>query len=165
MADDIERRSLYPMPLPPRIAGRLSTMAQPYPDRLYEQFCALRSNGVDVMVSLQPAAERQAAGLEGEPAAAVRAGLEFHEVPFVDFGVPDRAVAAPVIELLCDRIRAGRHVVLHCAGGIGRSSVLAGAILVQLGVPAAGVWRIISDARGCEVPETDEQRAWLTDPP
>jgi len=70
MADDIERRSLYPMPLPPRIAGRLSTMAQPYPDRLYEQFCALRSNGVDVMVSLQPAAERQAAGLEGEPAAA-----------------------------------------------------------------------------------------------
>jgi len=97
MADDIERRSLYPMPLPPRIAGRLSTMAQPYPDRLYEQFCALRSNGVDVMVSLQPAAERQAAGLEGEPAAAVRAGLEFHEVPVVDFGVPDRAVAAPVM--------------------------------------------------------------------
>ena len=165
MAGEIELRSLYRMPVPPHTAGRLSTMAQPYPDRLYEQFRALRSNGVEVMVSLQPAAERQAAGFEGEPAAAVRAGVEFHEVPVVDFGVPDRAEAAPVIELLCDRIRAGRHVVLHCAGGIGRSSVLAGAILVRLGVPAAGVWRIIGDARGCEVPETDEQRAWLRDPP
>jgi protein-tyrosine phosphatase len=81
----------------------------------------------------------------------------------VDFGVPDRAVAAPVVELLCDRIRAGRHVVLHCAGGIGRSSVVCGAILVRLGVPATDVWRLISAARGHDVPETDEQRAWLDD--
>jgi protein-tyrosine phosphatase len=138
-------------------------MARPYPDRLDEQLSALRSDGVDVLVSLQPAAERQAAGLAGEPAAAVRAGLEFHELPVADFGVPDRAVAAPVIELLCDRIRAGRHVVVHCAGGIGRSSVLSGAILVRLGVPAADVWQLISAARGCAVPETDEQRAWLRD--
>lgn len=159
-----QERPLYPIPLPAGIAGRLSTMAQPYPDRLEEQFAALRRDGVDLVVSLQPVAERQAAGLAGEPTAAARAGLEFHELPVVDFGVPDRDVAAPVIRLLCDRIRAGRHVVVHCAGGIGRSSVVAAATLVQLGTPAADVWRLISDARGCEVPETDEQRAWLTDP-
>jgi protein-tyrosine phosphatase len=165
MPGDVQRRPRYPMPLPPRLAGRLSTMAQPYPDRLDEQFSALRADGVDVVVSLQPAAERRAAGLAEEPAAAARAGLEFHELPVVDFGVPDRAEATPVIEVLCDRIRAGRHVVVHCAGGIGRSSVVSGAILVRLGVPAADVWRLISAARGCEVPETDEQRAWLIDPP
>jgi len=50
---------------------------------------------------------------------------------------------------------------VHCAGGIGRSSVLSGAIMVQLGVPAADVWQVIGEARGCVVPETDEQRAWL----
>jgi anti-anti-sigma factor len=159
-----ERRPLYPMPLPPAVPGRLSTMAQPFPDRLKEQFAALRADGVDVIVSLQPVAERQAAGLAGEPAAVACAGLEFHELPVVDFGVPDRAAAEPVVRLLCDRIREGRHVVVHCAGGIGRSSVVAAAILVQLGTPAAEVWRVVSEARGREVPETDEQRAWPIDP-
>jgi hypothetical protein len=133
---DMELRPRYAMPLPPGLAGRLSTMAQPYPDRLDEQFAALRAAGVDVVVSLQPPVERHAAGLDGEPAAAARAGVEFHELPVADFGVPDRAAAAPVVALLCDRVRAGRQVVLHRAGGIGRSSVVAGAVLVGLGVPA-----------------------------
>lgn len=158
-------RPRYPMPLPPGLAGRLSTMAQPYPEGLNEQFAALRSDGVDVVVRLQPLPERRAAGLDAEPAAARGAGLEFHELPVVDFGVPDRAEAAPVVELLGARIRAGRHVVLHCAGGIGRSSLIAGAILVHLGVPVADVWPLISAARGREVPETDEQRAWLDGDP
>jgi hypothetical protein len=55
-------------------------MAQPHPDRRYEQSSALRSYGVDVVVSLQPLAERQAAGLVGEPAEAVGVGLEFHQL-------------------------------------------------------------------------------------
>lgn len=163
MTGGVIRRPLHAIPLPGAVAGRLSTMAQPYPDRLDEQFAALRADGVDVVVSLQPVAERRSAGLVDEPAAATRAGLEFHELPVVDFGVPDRATATPVIELLCERIRAGGHVVVHCAGGIGRSSVLSAAILVRLGVSAADVWQIIGDARGCVVPETEEQRAWLLD--
>jgi protein-tyrosine phosphatase len=55
-----------------------------------------------------------------------------------------------------------RHVVTHCRGGIDRSSLLAGALLVMDGASPEAAWQAISEARGRNVPETDEQRAWLT---
>ena len=153
---------LYRIPLPDSIAGLLSTMAQPPGgDALAGALAQLRLAGVDVLVSLQTDGERQEARLADEPAAAVRAGLEFHELPIVDFGVPEHAAVAPLVDLLVARLAAGRHVAVHCWAGIGRSSLIAGAVLVRLGVPSLRAWTIIGEARGCRVPETDEQRDWL----
>jgi protein-tyrosine phosphatase len=67
-----------------------------------------------------------------------------------------------VLRLLHDRLVAGAHVAVHCRGGVGRSSLVAAACLVRLGVPADQVWRVIGEARGARVPETRRQRQWLT---
>jgi hypothetical protein len=137
-------------------------MAQPSGgDALAEAMAELRRAGVDLLVSLQTDGERHESRLLDEPAAAVQAGLEFHELPIVDFGVPERSAVAPLVDLLVARLRAGRHVAVHCWAGIGRSSLVAGAILVRLGVPSQRAWVVIGEARGCRVPETDEQREWL----
>jgi protein-tyrosine phosphatase len=55
-------------------------------------------------------------------------------------------------------------VAIHCRGGIGRSSLMAAAVLVQLGAAPEQAWDTVSVARGMPVPETEEQRAWLTGP-
>jgi hypothetical protein len=47
------------------------------------------------------------------------------------------------------------------ASGIGRSSLLAAAVLVEDGVDPDEAWDLIS-ARGYAVPDTEEQRIWLT---
>lgn len=130
-------------------------------DQLDAELAALRQAGVDVLVCLLPSAERDALDLSDEPVAAARAGLEFHQLPIPDFGVPQRADAGPVLDLLTARLREGRRVVVHCRGGIGRSGLVAAALLVRLGVPLADAWDHVSAARGHRVPETDEQRAWL----
>ena len=153
------RPELYPVPAPGGV--RLAVMAHPAGgDRLEADLRALRAAGVDVLLSLQPAAERRELDLSAEPAAAVRAGLVFRELPTVDFGVPDPVQAAPVLAALAGDLRAGRYVVVHCRGGVGRSGTVAAALLVLLGVPLAQAWRDLAVARGRPVPETDAQRRW-----
>jgi len=143
--------------------ARLSTMPRPHGgSRLDGELTALRAAGVDVLVSLLTLGECIEAGLTGEGSAAGRVGMEFHHFPIGDFGVPDRTEIEPLLDLLTKRLVDGAHVAVHCYAGIGRASVVAGALLVRLGVPADQVWEIISTARGLRVPETERQRGWLT---
>src|SRR5690242_18493283 len=150
----------YAIPAP--FPARLSIMARPNgAGQLESELRGLRAGGVDVLVCLLTPDERERAGLADEPDLAARAGLDFHAFPIPDFSVPDRHAAAPVLDALAALLAAGRHVVVHCWGGIGRSSLVAAALLVRLGTPADLAWETIATARGCPVPETEAQRHWL----
>jgi predicted protein tyrosine phosphatase len=152
--------TLYRIPAPP--PARLSTMPRPRGGEwLDDEMLALRRAGVDVLVCLLTLAERVELGLSDEPAAARRAGLEFHSFPIIDFGVPDHADVQPLLDDLVTRLTGGRYVAVHCRAGIGRSSLIAAALLVRLGTPTGQVWDLIAEARGLPVPETGEQRRWL----
>jgi protein-tyrosine phosphatase len=52
-------------------------------------------------------------------------------------------------------------VAVHCWGGVGRSSLVAAALLVLRGSTAQAAWHRVAYARGVPVPETDEQRDWV----
>jgi protein-tyrosine phosphatase len=55
----------------------------------------------------------------------------------------------------------GRIVVINCRAGIGRASMIAAATLVLEGGTPTAAWEMISSARGCSVPDTAEQIAWV----
>jgi protein-tyrosine phosphatase len=135
--------------------GVLSTMGHP---RDLRHVADLAAAGVDVIVCALTKTELEKLDLTGEEEAARDAGMAFHSVPIPDFGVP---AAAPDLDAVVEEMRAGRHVLVHCWGGIGRSSLVAGALLVMDGASAEAAWQAISEARERDVPETDEQRAWL----
>jgi len=144
------------------VSGRLATMAHPAGGRrLIADLTALRDAGVDVLVSLQTVDEQAEAGLSGEADAAARAGLEFRHLPIPDMGVPDQAAVAPAVAAIAADVSAGRHVVIHCWAGIGRSSTIAAAVLIELGATPPDACATISAARGMRVPETQTQRDWL----
>ncbi|MEZ5300547.1 MAG: hypothetical protein R3F11_07800 [Verrucomicrobiales bacterium] len=58
-------------------------------------------------------------------------------------------------------VRGGRSVVFHCRAGIGRSSTMAAAALTCFGIGADEAFARISEARGLQVPDTDEQIDWV----
>jgi protein-tyrosine phosphatase len=58
-------------------------------------------------------------------------------------------------------LREGTFVVVHCQAGVGRSSLIAGTVLVHEGPSPTEAWERIEAARGRPVPDTAEQRAWL----
>ena len=144
------------------VSGRLATMAHPTGGRhLIADLTALREAGVDVLVSLQTTDEQAEIGLTDEADAAARAGLEFRHLPIPDMGVPDLAAVAPAIAAIGADVAGGRHVVIHCWAGIGRSSTIAAAVLIELGATPSDACATISAARGLRVPETQAQRDWL----
>ena len=84
-------------------------------------------------------------------------------LPLEDRGVPaDRAAAARVVQLVAGRLAEGARVLVHCRAGIGRSGLIAGCVMAQLGLrPAATILERLSAVRGVEVPDTPEQAEWL----
>jgi protein-tyrosine phosphatase len=142
--------------------GRVSTMPHPTGgDELPAAMTSLRARGTDILVSALTVKEQTDLHLTDERAAAETAGMEFHSLPIGDFGIPDRDEITPTLTHLLERLHGGAHLVVHCWAGIGRSSLIAASLLVLDGVGPDEAWRLISDARGVTVPETDEQRAWI----
>ncbi|MEZ5095713.1 MAG: sulfur transferase domain-containing protein [Nocardioides sp.] len=153
--------TLYTVDRPGR-PGRLSTM--PRPDggsALAGELAALAERGVTLVVSLLAEPESDQLGLAEEAEAAERAGLAFRRLPTPDFGVPEPGPAQDLANDLAARLAAGDHVVVHCRGGVGRSSLLAALVLVAEGDAPDQAWARLGDARGRPVPETDEQRAFV----
>lgn len=142
---------------------RIGTMARPRGgDWLADEVADLRRQGVGVLVSALTADEVRELDLTAEPATYAAAGIRFVSLPIPDRQVPEssRALLAR-LRPLCASLVPGEAVAVHCRAGIGRSSLLAGAILCCSGWSAADAWPAIASARGLSVPDTEEQRAWL----
>lgn len=140
-------------------AGPLSTMAAPPGHEQLSPFLsALREQGVDVLVSLLPPREEARLGLTSEEQEAAEVGMEFLRLATRDFGAPGLEATKVVASDVCQRLAGDQHVVIHCRGGVGRSSTLAAAVLVAEGLSPDEAWRLISAARGTQVPETRGQR-------
>jgi protein-tyrosine phosphatase len=148
--------------IPTTRQGTLSTMARPRGGGwLVDEVAALRAAGADVVVSLLTEGEARELELAAEAEAARMGGLRFISFPIQDFGVPPVAEYRELLDHLGQELQAGSHVVVHCRGGIGRSSLVAIGVLVREGQSVPDACRLVSTARGMEVPETAEQRGWL----
>jgi protein-tyrosine phosphatase len=79
-----------------------------------------------------------------------------------DYAIPSAAEIPSLIHFLVEilRLLTADHVVLiHCAGGIGRTGLVAALLLVYLGYTVEEAIRIIKKAGSSA--ETDEQKEFL----
>lgn len=154
--------SFFPIPLRTTgLSGALSIGPRPAADALDEWVDQARNMGVTRVVSLITDNEVDTYQLGNESTALARNAIAFERFPIADFGVPDREALTLFLDRAEDYLRRGEHVHLHCAGGVGRAGMIAASLLCRAGIPAQGATKIVSDARGRSVPETDAQRALI----
>jgi protein-tyrosine phosphatase len=153
--------TLYPIIGLP--AGRLAILARPRAgDWLRDETRSWRASGIDVIVSLLEDEEIAELGLDEEELACQAATLQFHRFPIPDRGVPGSIVDfTRFVDTLCQEIRAGRGVGVHCRMGLGRSAMVVACVLRRLGVGLEEAWGQVASARGMSVPDTAEQKAWV----
>jgi protein-tyrosine phosphatase len=131
-------------------------------DWLFDEVMGWRVEGIDTVVSLLQADEVRDLGLEPEGDLCLDQLIDFISFPIPDRGVPSSIPdAKALIQSLAERVRDGRIVAVHCRAGIGRSSLVAACILVDLGIEPERGWVMIERARGLAVPDTEEQVRWL----
>ncbi len=131
-------------------------------DSLKDDLLRFRQSGVEVLVSLLEPSEALWLGLKDEGPLAEAVGMHFLSYPILDVHVPpDVASFRAFVGGLADRLRAGERVGVHCRGSIGRSTVTAACTLIHLGWNAKEALKAIEAARGCEVPDTEEQLRWI----
>jgi protein-tyrosine phosphatase len=103
-------------------------------------------------------------GLQEEEAVARKEGLEYYAFPIPDYSVPrSRADLGKLLNQLEKALESGKNVAVHCRAGIGRSSVVVASTLVSAGLEPEEAFRRIEKARGRPVPDTAEQREWVTE--
>jgi len=143
--------------------GRIATAARPRAgDWLEDELRSWKGEGANVVVSLLERDETVELELGGEAAVCQALGLTFINMGVPDMGVPiEMGETRRLVSDLAARVRRGEALVVHCRGGLGRSSTIAAAILKHLGISPHDAFERISKARGFRVPETPEQIAWV----
>lgn len=130
-------------------------------DGLASDLGRLRAIGIDVLVSCLTPSEEQELDLRDEETVARAAGLEFVRTTIDDRSVPRAGSVDRAVDGLGAAIRRGQRVAVHCRMGLGRSPMIAAAVLIAGGTHADVAISRVGMARGVAIPETEEQRAWL----
>jgi protein-tyrosine phosphatase len=129
---------------------------------LYQDLLKLRRAGIDVLVSMLSDDQIDMLELQQEALIAERLGMSFvhHAIP--DHQIPGNPHAfRALVHDLAQRLRDGHRVGIHCWGSIGRAPLTTACTLIHLGWKPQAALAAIESARGCEVPETEEQRQWV----
>jgi protein-tyrosine phosphatase len=129
---------------------------------LQDELHMIRRGGIDTLVSLLEEDEAAWLGLAEEPNLAGQVGLDFLSFPIPDTQIPpNRAAFREFVAGLVNRLRHGERIGIHCRGSIGRATVTAAAALIHLGWKPQTAINAIERARGCAVPDTEEQQRWI----
>jgi protein-tyrosine phosphatase len=143
--------------------GKLAISARPRGgDWLEDEISGWRTAGVDAVVSLLTPRENEDLELDAESSLTQARGLRFVSLPVEDRSVPSSwEDALHAVDKVAEILQQGRNVAVHCRQGVGRSGIIAAAVLVKHGSTPDDALKLISDARGVPVPETPEQREWV----
>lgn len=126
------------------------------------EMLTMKEGGIQTLVSLLEEDEAAWLGLSQEAPLAESAGMKFLSHPIPDTHVPhDTAAFRSFVSGLANRLRSGEQIGMHCRGSIGRATVTAACTLIHLGWEPNSALEAIEEARGCEIPDTAEQEAWI----
>ncbi len=144
-------------------SGRLGIMPRPRGgDWLEDEIRSLKMSGVDAVVSLLEPEEITELDIAKEKSLCEANGISYLSFPIRDRNIPlSKRDALDFARMLANLLQEGRSVVIHCRQGVGRSALIAACVLVLSGVSADGAFEKIENARGCSVPDTEEQRKWV----
>jgi len=129
---------------------------------LYDELQAIQRDGVQTLVSLLEEEQVDMLDLAEEGRLASMMGMQFIFHPLPDHSLPpDEAAFREIVSGIANRLRDGEQVGAHCYGSIGRATMVTACALTHLGWKPRDALAAIEKARGCRVPDTDEQERWI----
>ncbi len=144
-------------------SGSITMMPRPPGKHELSSFCGFLANqSIDKVVSLLQISEAKSLGLEYQ-----ETELSNKNIQFVNFQIKDHSVPQfilpfnQLVKVINEDLKAGKNIAIHCYAGIGRTGMLAAALLINQGESVDTALIKLSKVRGLRVPETIQQISWL----
>lgn len=145
--------------LPDGVAGRLYLHSMPGRAEAYSDAAAeIERQRIDRVICLTDDDEVR----QRSPAyaRAIEHGVPWKQVahPVPDFGIPEDAEAfQKVAGEVAEALRRGERILVHCAAGIGRTGLMAAAVLTHLGMSLSDAASAVR-AAGSSAQSVEQQR-------
>ena len=154
------------IPCPGR--NQTGAVGAPWHRELEADLKALEAWGTQVLVSLVEPHEFSRLGVANFIEAVQRRNFRWHHLPITDLAIPGEAFKEAWNTHGSDILRSlkrGERVVVHCAGGLGRSGMIAAKLLTIFGISPDEAILKVREARPGAI-ETPEQETYvLSGPP
>lgn len=121
---------------------------------------ALARSGCDILVSLVRD-EEIAMRFPHFASWLAEAGPRAIRLPIPDWGTTDDRSLMGLVDQIVDLVVAGRNVLVHCGGGIGRAGVVTTLVLVSLGWALPDAAEHVRMSRPGAGPDSEEQHEQL----
>lgn len=124
---------------------------------------AIRDWGASTLITLMESHELEQLDVSDLGDTARRSGLEWHHLPIRDVSIPDERFESRwpgIRQQLVESLARGESVVIHCKGGLGRTGLVAGLLLVETGTPPTEALASVRAVRPGAV-ETVAQECYL----
>ena len=151
--DRLDRRYTQPGSLSITILpGRRDTLRN-----LDDDLETLRHEGVNAVLCCVPAEELASYGVENLLTKYAGAGLDVYHLPVMDQRVCSKQEMAAATDWIRGELESGRHIMLHCVGGLGRSGMVAACWLRACGLTPQEAIDEVRRVRGPRAVETGIQ--------
>jgi protein-tyrosine phosphatase len=142
---------------------RLAIVARPRGgDWLQDELRRLQNSEVQILISTLTQSEITELGLHQEQEECRACGIQYLNFPIEDRSVPESLLQFKAfVDQVAVQVKEGKSVAIHCRAGVGRSSLLACSVLVRIGFKSQQAWLMVQQARGCSVPDTEEQKQFV----
>jgi ADP-ribosyl-[dinitrogen reductase] hydrolase len=121
-----------------------------YEESLLQDMTTIRNWGAGAVVTLLDSLEMRINGVSDLPNTAEWLNLHWFHLPVDNKGIPGRNFELlwdSVGPQLCQLLREGKRIVVHCKEGIGRSGVIAARLLIELGTPSEQAIKMVQKAK------------------
>jgi protein-tyrosine phosphatase len=133
-------------------------------DWLETDIARLQNAGIQTIVSTVEDWEAAELGLSSERDLCEALGMRFISYPLPDRSTPrDLKGFRAFVKSLAERLSGGEKIGVHCRGCIGRSTVVTASTLIIMGWTSLNALDAIEAARGCSIPDTEQQRDWIVE--
>ena len=145
-------------------SGFLAVIAKPVAGEwIDEEFAGLYEAGLRQVLSLLEKHEAYELGLSQEKELCEKHGLAFVSYPIPDRGLPASTSGfADLTRTIYRDLEGGRSTVIHCRTSIVRTGLVTAGVLLHAAFDVDDAFQHITDRRGVEVPDTQQQRDWLS---
>ncbi|NTU52291.1 MAG: phosphatase [Chlorobiaceae bacterium] len=140
-----------------------SLFGTPWARNLEIDISAIQDWGAAVIVTLMEQFELDLLGVPHLGNVIQEAGIEWVHLPIRDISVPDETFQKDwpsQAKALQRRLSNGEHILFHCRGGLGRTGLVAGLLLLDLGWDANNAINTVREVRPGAI-ETTEQENYV----